>query len=227
MKKIWHEFIYDLKQHFIDLNIKYISSIPDHYKIEVENAIWNKQPVITYGYLGEQDNGINGQFEVYKMDINETYNLDDFFLEIVGAKFKELYPYAKIQDAYGTYFDRENGIKLFNVYGDEDIMIDRVGFYQLSLTPITIIYVGKKNKVFLESADLVYDYYDKRYLWENHIKLELDPSIRTLIEEMGIGKRAYYRKEKHFSFLVRNPDKFIKKGFEYNHKSGKLIIPIS
>lgn len=224
MKEKKHLFFEEVKEVFINKEISYIDCNDVNFQITLEKAKNKLKPIVTYGYWGQEDNGINGQFEVETIDTLDIYYIDNFYEELICNKFIELYSLSKVQDAYGTIWNPQEGIKIFNVYGDEDLMGDRNGFYDLNLTPLTIIYVGNQNKIYLESADLIYDYFEEEYQWKNYIKICLNPEIRKMIKDLGIGKRGYYRKENQFSFLIRDPQPFIKIGYEYNKCSGRIYI---
>ena len=228
MKEKRHKIFDDVKEKFESLNIKFVSLIDTEQRyFKYEDYVDNKEPVFFYGYYGQEDNGINGQFEVEDIDIIHYENIDSCYKGIVCDIFETNYPNSELQDAYGTLWDSESATKIFNAYGDEDNMDERIGFYDLGITPVTIIYVAKKNEVFIESADLIYDYFDKEYRWINYIKFPVDPKIGPLIKELGVGKRGYYRKEKHFSFRVCDGAAFKRVGFSVNEGCTTVFIPVS
>lgn len=221
-----HSLYDDIKDKFEKLNINFVSTIgPENAYLRYEQNYPNSEPVAFYGECGQTYNDINGQFEVESIDIIDYENTGNFYQDIVCDIFKTNYPGYEVLDAYGTLWDLQNEIKILNVYGDECKMEDRVGFYDLCITPVTLLYTGKDGKVFVESADLIYDYFDNEYRWINHIRFTINPKLGSMLKELGLGKRAYFRKKNEFIFRVSDSSQFAKLGME-THYSFSVIIPV-
>ena len=224
MEETKHIFFKEVKQLFIDLDFTFINLVGCYDYPCDEDKIHN--PTIYISEMGQPDNGINGQFEVETIGISCYCNTGDFFEETICDLFKSKHPTYEVQDGYGSIWVPGDYIKIFNVYGDSDLMDDRIGFYDIGITPLTIMYLEDK-KIFIESADLIYDYYDKEFRWVNHIKFPVNFPIINIMKELGVGKRAYFRKEDYFSFRTCDAEAFENRGLKVNDNYTHVIISIN